>query len=218
MPLEPYKKKRDFKNTPEPAGDGAVATDGKLHFVIQKHQASHLHYDFRLENHGVLRSWAVPKGPSMDHAVKRLAMEVEDHPIDYQHFEGTIPEGNYGAGTVMIWDNGEYFVDEQLSAKDNDKKIAEDLAKGHLNFYLNGKKLHGKFTLFKLRGRKGNEWLLMKKTDEYANKPIPHENESVVSGRTLEEIGTQKTKTWKSNKAAARKPVEKKGAKVPKKK
>jgi bifunctional non-homologous end joining protein LigD len=170
MSLVKYKQKRSFTNTPEPAGGKAVANT--LKFVIQKHAASHLHYDFRLEMEGVLKSWAVPKGPSMDPAVKRLAMMVEDHPYDYRNFEGIIPEGNYGAGSVIIWDEGNYLPSEG-GATDKaaaDKDMRRQLHAGKLKFVLNGTKLKGEFVLIKSKGRGENAWLLMKTKDEYATK------------------------------------------------
>src|SRR5688500_16956864 len=149
MGLTTYKKKRSFKKTPEPAGGKAAGNE--LRFVIQKHAASHLHYDFRLEMRGVLKSWAVPKGPSMNPADKRLAMMVEDHPFDYKDFEGIIPKGNYGEGTVIIWDEGTY---ELTGAETNDKKAQEKellsaLHKGNLRITMHGKKLKGEFVLVK---------------------------------------------------------------------
>jgi bifunctional non-homologous end joining protein LigD len=203
MSLTPYRKKRNPKKTPEPF-TSHPSHNGSLHFVIQKHAASHLHYDFRLENHGVLKSWAVPKGISLDPSVKRLAMEVEDHPYDYRTFEGIIPPGNYGAGTVMVWDEGEYYADQNLSKEENEKLIAEQWKKGNLKFFLNGKKLKGNFALVKMRGRgKGNEWLILKKDDEFANKPIPHEDQSVQTGRTLEAISQKSKKVWISNRTSS---------------
>jgi bifunctional non-homologous end joining protein LigD len=198
MSLQPYRRKRNFKKTPEPSGR-KLHTNGVLHFVVQKHDASHLHFDFRLENHGVLKSWAVPKGISTDPQTRRLAIEVEDHPFDYRDFEGTIPEGNYGAGTVMVWDQGEYFVDPNLSKEENEKKIEEALRKGHLSFYLNGKKLHGAYTLVRLHGHgredgRKPQWFLIKKDDDFARKPIANEDESVATGRTLDEIAENKPK------------------------
>jgi bifunctional non-homologous end joining protein LigD len=174
--------------------------------VVLTHRASHLHYDFRLEMNGVLKSWAVPKGPSLDPADKRLAMQVEDHPVSYFDFEGIIPEGNYGAGTVMVWDVGTW---EPLGDAD------EMLAKGDLKFRLQGKKLNGEFVLAHMRGRrpgsKGNEWLLIKKKDE-AMQPgfnIDSLDYSVLTDRTLAEIGGDKNAAeWESNRKA---PV-KKGA------
>lgn len=167
MSLQLYNKKRDFKNTPEPSGK-LQKSKSKLSFVIQRHKASHLHYDFRLEIDGVLKSWAVPKGPSLNPHDKRLAMMVEDHPYNYRTFTGIIPEGNYGAGIVEIWDEG------QLSDLDNaDKKIAEKnlragLHAGNLKFRLHGKKLKGEFALVKLRGKQENAWLLIKHKDDFA--------------------------------------------------
>ena len=142
MALEEYQRKRRFQSTPEPPPK--LGKDEGHRFVVQKHQASHLHYDFRLEMEGVLKSWAVPKGPSLDPADKRLAMMVEDHPVDYLHFEGIIPEGNYGAGTVMVWDTGTW---EPLGDPN------ETLAKGDLKFRLKGKKLKGEFVLARMRTR-----------------------------------------------------------------
>src|SRR5271165_5715563 len=157
MGLTEYRHKRDFKKTPEPRGKRAVNSQRKLTFVIQKHNASHLHYDFRLELNGVLKSWAVPKGPDLDPANKRLAMQVEDHPLEYGGFEGTIPEGEYGGGTVMLWDNG---VWEPLG--DAKKGFRE----GHLKFKLHGEKLQGAWMLVRKGGRKSepNErrWFLFK--------------------------------------------------------
>jgi bifunctional non-homologous end joining protein LigD len=204
MSLEKYGKKRNFKKTSEPP-PYLGRHNGVLHFVIQKHAASHLHYDFRLESHGVLKSWAVPKGVSVNPKEKRLAMEVEDHPFDYKDFEGIIPPGNYGAGTVMVWDSGEYYVDPNLSKEENEKKIEEDIKKGHLKFYLNGQKLKGLYSLIKLHGKK-NQWLLIKKEDDYANKPIEHEDESVITHRTLEEIKENKKPTQKKKKELKRIP------------
>src|SRR5438552_13137098 len=159
--LETYNRKRHFERTPEP--EGKVAPGQQHRFVVQKHRASHLHYDFRLEMEGVLKSWAVPKGPSLNPADKRLAMQVEDHPVSYFHFEGIIPEGNYGAGTVMVWDTGTW---EPLG------DASELLSKGDLKFRLHGEKLKGEFVLAKMRSRrpgsKGTEWLLIKKKDESA--------------------------------------------------
>src|SRR6187551_1431349 len=151
MGLTKYKAKRSFKETPEPQGG---KTQGKqLRFVIQKHAASHLHYDFRLEMEGVLKSWAVPKGPSTDPKVKRLAMMVEDHPYNYRTFEGIIPKGNYGAGTVMVWDEGTYepLHDPSPNKKQNEKKLLQELHAGSLKFVMHGKKLKGEFALVKIK-------------------------------------------------------------------
>src|SRR3954471_24938367 len=156
MSLTLYKKKRDFKRTPEPRGK-REAKNKKLSFVIQRHDASHLHYDFRLEMEGVLKSWAVPKGPSLNPHDKRLAMMTEDHPFDYRTFEGTIPEGNYGAGEVIVWDNGTYEMVNDKNGRLKDP--LKSLEKGHLDFILDGKKLKGRFTLVK-KGRdyEDNAW------------------------------------------------------------
>jgi bifunctional non-homologous end joining protein LigD len=163
MTLRKYKEKRSFENTPEPKGSkskGAVAFPA---FCVQKHAASHLHYDFRLEHKGVLLSWAVPKGPSLDPADKRLAVHVEDHPLEYRHFEGVIPKGNYGAGTVEIWDEGKFATPDAANKKDVEKAIDVGLKKGHLTFILLGKKLKGSFNLVRLKDDKN--WLLIKGKD-----------------------------------------------------
>src|ERR1700752_4853941 len=173
MALEEYKRKRRFEETPEPPPK--VASKAGHRFVVQKHEATRLHYDFSLEREGVLKSWAVPKGPSLDPADKRLAMQVEDHPVSYFDFEGIIPEGNYGAGSVMVWDvgtwqplspvavNGKYKPGREAEAE-------EMLAKGDLKFRLNGRRLKGDFALVHIRsrrsGNKGTEWLLIKKHDD----------------------------------------------------
>jgi len=198
MPLEEYKKKRRFQETPEP--EGKVESGDRHRFVVQKHRASHLHYDFRLEMEGVLKSWAVPKGPSLNPADKRLAMQVEDHPVSYFHFEGIIPEGNYGAGTVMVWDTGTW---EPLG------NAHEMLNKGDLKFMLHGEKLKGEFVLARMRSRrpgaKGTEWLLIKKKDE-AMQPgfnIDKLDYSVLTQRSLKEIaGDAGSAEWESNRRA----------------
>jgi bifunctional non-homologous end joining protein LigD len=195
MALEEYKRKRDFKQTPEPPAK--VERGARRRFVVQKHRASRLHYDFRLEMEGVLKSWAVPKGPSLDPAEKRLAMQVEDHPVSYFDFEGIIPAGNYGAGTVMVWDMGTW--EPQGDA-------AEMLRKGDLKFRLNGKKLKGDFALVHMKSRrpgsKGTEWLLIKHRDAYVQEgyDIDKYDYSVLTKRTMDEIaGDQGSAEWKSS-------------------
>ncbi len=196
MALEEYKRKRDFKQTPEPPPK--VGKPGQRRFVVQKHRATRLHYDFRLEMEGVLKSWAVPKGPSLDPADKRLAMQVEDHPVSYFDFEGTIPAGNYGAGTVMVWDVGTW---EPLG------NASETLRKGDLKFSLNGKKLKGEFALVHIKSRrpdsKGTEWLLIKHRDAYVRPgfDIDKYDYSVLTNRTLKEIaGDAGSAEWTSSK------------------
>lgn len=201
MSLEKYKQKRTFTQTPEPAG--GKAADKVLHFVVQQHHASHLHYDFRLEMKGVLKSWAVPKGPSMDPEIKRLAMMVEDHPYDYKDFEGSIPAGNYGAGTVIVWDAGLYTPEEAAkgSKQQQTNDLLHQLHSGKLKFTLQGKKLKGNFALVKAPGRGDNAWLLMKLKDCYATtNDITLKNKSVLSGKTLEQVAKNPHKEWKSNK------------------
>lgn len=167
MTLAKYKTKRRFDETPEP--EGKVAKSKKLKtFVIQRHDASHLHYDFRLEAEGVLKSWAVPKGPSLNPADKRLAMMVEDHPVSYGTFEGVIPEGNYGAGFVDVWDHGTYEPVNEKSEVITEKEFLANLEKGSLKFRMKGRKLKGEFALVKMHGRGENTWLLIKHRDDHA--------------------------------------------------
>ncbi|MES2606136.1 MAG: non-homologous end-joining DNA ligase [Pseudomonadota bacterium] len=220
MTIKRYNEKRHFDETPEPAGK-TVDSAGKrpLRFVIQKHAASHLHYDFRLELNGVLLSWAVPKGPSLNPEDKRLAMHVEDHPIDYRSFEGTIPDGNYGAGTVMVWDEGTYCADPALSKADNVKQLNDGYKKGKLTFMLDGQKLQGEFSLVKMRGNdkygdKDNAWLLVKADDANAVRDgdVREDDKSATTGRTLQEIAAGKKENAKV-KAKARAPAKKRAAK-----
>ncbi|MGC2421127.1 MAG: DNA polymerase ligase N-terminal domain-containing protein [Candidatus Acidiferrales bacterium] len=187
MKLDEYRKKRRFGATPEPAGGSkAPKRSGDLIYVVQKHMATNLHYDFRLEWRGVLLSWAVPKGPSLDPAVKRLAMQTEDHPVEYANFEGVIPAGQYGGGTVMLWDRGTW----QAESPDVDAA----LEKGDVKFTLHGKKLRGSWVLVRTRGFGGSSsrsaWLLIKHRDEFASAKDVTQDEprSVKSGRLLAEI------------------------------
>ncbi len=199
MALEEYQRKRRFTDTPEPPPE--VEKNEGHRFVVQKHRATRLHYDFRLEMDGVLKSWAVPKGPSLDPADKRLAMAVEDHPVSYLKFEGIIPEGNYGAGTVMVWDIGTWEPVGDAHAM---------LAKGDLKFRLKGEKLQGEFVLAHMKSRrpgtKGNEWLLIKHRDDEVQPgyDIDKYDFSVLSKRSLDEIaGDRKSAEWKSSRPAA---------------
>lgn len=169
MSLKTYIKKRNFKNTPEPKGKEGKSS-AVLEFVVQRHKATRLHYDFRLEMEGVLKSWAVPKGPSMNPGDKRLAMMVEDHPFSYRTFKGIIPKGNYGAGIVEIWDHGVYMPIDEESNPISEKVALADLRKGHIKFFLNGRKLKGEFALVKMKTSEDNAWLLIKHNDEYAVK------------------------------------------------
>jgi len=204
-----YKEKRNFKSSSEPEG-GKVKGD-KLIFVIQLHAASRLHYDFRLEMEGVLKSWAVPKGPSTDPSVKRLAMMVEDHPYDYRDFEGTIPEGQYGAGTVIVWDQGTYEPIEKIKGKKSqDKHLLKQLKDGALKFVLQGKKLKGEWVLVRTK-QSENSWLLIKHKDEYATDAnITEKAKSVVSGKTLEQIEKAMASTNSTGETAAKKSAAKK--------
>jgi bifunctional non-homologous end joining protein LigD len=214
VPLEEYKRKRRFEETPEPPPK--LEKKSRHRFVVQKHRATRLHYDFRLEMEGVLKSWAVPKGPSLNPADKRLAMQVEDHPVSYFDFEGIIPEGNYGAGTVMVWDVGTW---EPLSPQPvNGKYVAgteaeasEMLKKGDLKFRLHGKKLNGDFALVHIKARrpgsKGTEWLLIKKHDEYAASgyDIDEYDTSALSKKTMAQIaGDEDAAEWRSSKKTSR--------------
>jgi bifunctional non-homologous end joining protein LigD len=187
--LHDYQKKRNLYRSGEPLAN-LQFSDQPLRFVIQKHQASHLHYDFRLELEGVLKSWAIPKGPSMDPLQKKLAIMVEDHPFEYRNFEGTIPEGNYGAGTVMIWDEGTYHIPGALNKTEAQNKFKQSIDKGHITFILDGLRIKGAFHLVKLnRAGLSNGWLLIKKKDQYASTdPFPNDVRSIRSGRTMEQI------------------------------
>lgn len=214
MALEEYKRKRRFSETPEPP---PKLEKSKGHrFVVQRHRATRLHYDFRLEMEGVLKSWAVPKGPSLNPGDKRLAMQVEDHPVSYFDFEGIIPEGNYGAGTVMVWDvgaweplspvpvNGEYVPGTEAEA-------AAMIKKGDLKFRLHGQRLNGDYALIHMKARrpgsKGNEWLMIKKADKYVDEKFDIEkyDKSVLSGQTMAQIaGDEGSAEWQSSKKASR--------------
>ncbi|REG96089.1 DNA ligase D [Flavobacterium aquicola] len=197
MSLQKYNQKRNFTATDEPQGK-VDRSESELIFVVQKHAASHLHYDFRLEMEGVLKSWAVPKGPSLDPEIKRLAMMVEDHPYSYKDFEGNIPEGNYGAGNVIVWDNGIYLPSDEDFKGTAENKLLADLAKGHLSFTLKGKKLKGDFSLVKLKGKQENAWLLIKKEDKYVSKDdILVKDKSVISKLSLDILEKQKAKNVK---------------------
>jgi bifunctional non-homologous end joining protein LigD len=214
MALEEYKRKRRFEETPEPPPK--VEKKSGHRFVVQKHRATRLHYDFRLEMDGVLKSWAVPKGPSLDPADKRLAMQVEDHPVSYFDFEGAIPEGNYGAGTVMVWDLGTWEPLSPQPAKGKyvpgtEAEAAAMLQKGDLKFRLHGQRLKGDFALIHMRARrpgsKGTEWLLIKKHDEYAVEgyDIEQYDSSALSKRSMAEIaGDKDSAEWKSSRPASR--------------
>src|SRR5215510_6525509 len=185
MALEEYARKRHFEKTPEPPPSKVSKKAAQApYFCVQRHDATRLHYDFRLEIDGVLKSWAVPKGPTLDPGVKRLAAHVEDHPVEYGDFEGTIPTGNYGAGSVMLWDAGTFELMGDLSG------VAQ-IEKGDLKFKLHGEKLAGEFALVHMKGRgKGNEWLLIKKRDAAAvpGWEVEDHATSVLSGRTQQEI------------------------------
>src|SRR5215813_7020017 len=197
MALEEYKKKRRFDETPEPPPK--LEKKSGHRFVVQKHDATRLHYDFRLEMEGVLKSWAVPKGPSLNPEDKRLAMMVEDHPYDYRTFEGIIPEGNYGAGTVIVWDEGTYEALESGSKKEQEKSLLQQLKKGSLKFRMHGKKLKGEFALVKLKNGEDNAWLLIKHRDEYATEEdITKKDKSVVSKKTIEQIEKSSKNYWES--------------------
>jgi len=196
-PLAEYNRKRDFSRTKEPSGTVPKARGKTLHFVIQKHEASHLHYDFRLELDGVMKSWAVPKGPSYDPSVRRLAMEVEDHPISYNTFEGTIPEGEYGGGTVMLWDRGTYEAEDGGGVE----SLRRGYEKGDLKILLHGKRLEGGWVLVRMQRPGRPQWLLIKHRDEHADPDrdvTAEETTSVVTKRTMEQIASGR-RVWHSN-------------------
>ena len=205
--LARYRQKRDFSRTREPSGahseKHAPSTGTTLAFVIQKHAASHLHFDLRLELDDVMKSWAVPKGPSLDPSVKRLAMQVEDHPMEYNKFEGTIPKGQYGGGTVMLWDRGSYSPDEIESGESESDAVRRGLRDGKLAFTFRGERLAGSFALVRTRRGEGRaQWLLIKHHDEtaYTGRDIVDDVvTSVASGRTMEEIAQSADAKWQSN-------------------
>src|ERR1700681_461748 len=193
--LSTYRKKRDFEKTTEPSGEAAIAPSKQRRFVIQKHDATQLHYDLRLEFDGVFKSWAVARGPSLDPHDKRLAVDVEDHPLDYGDFEGTIPKGQYGGGTGQLWDRGTRGCDDP----------ERGLKKGDLKFTLHGDKLHGSWLLVRMRndrsGGKRTNWLLIKQRDAFAKEgratSILDDDRSVASGRTMDQIAAGKGKAPK---------------------
>lgn len=193
MGLTEYKKKRDFSKTREPAGKPLPkAVKGATRFVIQKHDATRLHYDFRLEMDGVLKSWAVPKGLPWKQGEKHLAVEVEDHPVEYATFEGIIPKGQYGGGTVMLWDQGKYYV--------YGEKPLESLGKGRLHLVLDGKKAKGEWALIRIRGdSEKNQWLLLKATESVKPLSKKLDDQSVKSGRTMKQIAGEADAEWQSN-------------------
>lgn len=188
--LKEYHNKRDFSRTGEPTGGGQAASDKPI-FVIQKHDARTLHYDVRLEVDGVLKSWAVPKGPSTDPRERRLAIRTEDHPLEYAEFEGVIPEGEYGGGPIIVWDRGNY---RNLRAEKEDGSRAtmeQSLEQGKVEIWLEGQKLHGGYALIRTGKSEEEGWLLLKIRDDAVSvqqEPVQTEPESVLSGRTLEEI------------------------------
>ena len=213
-----YKRKRDFEKTAEPSGKPLKARGRHaLRFVIQKHAASHLHFDFRLELDGVMKSWAVPKGPSYDPGTRRLAMQVEDHPIEYNTFEGTIPKGQYGGGTVMLWDRGTYEAD----GGGGEDALREAYERGDLKIVMHGKRLRGGWVLVRMRRDEGGkaQWLLIKHRDDAADANydvVADETTSVSTGRTMEQITTGRSRVWDSNRdsdddeAGERKPARRK--------
>ena len=193
MNIKEYRTKRDFRRTSEPSGkSGGGSKDDDPIFVIQKHDASSLHYDFRLEVDGVLKSWAVPKGPSTDPSEKRLAVPTEDHPLEYSDFEGVIPEGEYGAGTVMVWDRGRY---ENITRKNGESQsMPEAIDNGHVLVRLHGDKISGGYALQRTGSGDDARWLLVKMDDDEADarrNPVSTEPDSAVSGRSLGEIAEQ---------------------------
>jgi bifunctional non-homologous end joining protein LigD len=208
--LTEYRRKRDFGKTAEPEGGKESpkrkAKAKKLEFVIQKHAASHLHYDLRLELDGVMKSWAVPKGPAPDPSIKRLAMQVEDHPMEYNTFEGTIPQGEYGGGTVMLWDRGTYEPEKG----EGEEGVREGYRKGDLKIVFHGKRMKGSWVLVRTRGWGSGSgkpsWLLIKHRDEHAEKGdalVERHLTSVVSKKTMEQIGgAVKKRVWHSNRSS----------------
>ena len=210
--LAEYRRKRDFTKTQEPSGGATAAGRSApkkraptLHFVVQKHAASQLHFDFRLELDGVMKSWAVPKGPSYDPSIRRLAMEVEDHPIEYNSFEGTIPQGEYGGGTVMLWDRGTY----EPESGDGVDALRDGYARGDLKFVLHGDRLKGGWVLVRMKRPGRPQWLLIKHRDEYATDTgdiVADATTSVTTGRTMDDIaGGKRRATAATQRGAPRK-------------
>lgn len=197
MALKDYNNKRKFDETTEPKGKTKKSKD-QLIFVIQRHAASRLHYDFRLEMEGVLKSWAVPKGPSLNPEDKRLAMMVEDHPYDYKDFEGNIPEGNYGAGQVEIWDSGTYEPLDETNKLSDEKELLKELKAGSLKFILHGKKLKGEFALVKMKNAENNAWLLIKHKDKFAEEKYDAEENTAKNSQVTKFL--EEKKSLKSNK------------------
>lgn len=197
--LVEYKRKRDFSKTREPEGRVSDSAKGTLRFVVQKHAASHLHFDFRLELNGVMKSWAVPKGPSYDPSVRRLAMQVEDHPIEYNTFEGIIPKGEYGGGTVMLWDRGTFGPE----AGGGEDAVRAGYDKGDLKITLHGKRLRGSWVLVRIRREAERaQWLLIKHRDRFADPDydvVAEVTTSVATGRTMEQIASGRSRVWNSN-------------------
>jgi bifunctional non-homologous end joining protein LigD len=205
QPLTEYRRKRNFAKTSEPAGGTKRRQTKRLRFVVQKHDARNLHFDFRLELDGVMKSWAVPKGPSYDPKVRRLAMQVEDHPIEYNAFEGTIPEGEYGAGTVMLWDRGTYEPEEG----GGEAAVREGLKRGDLKILVHGKRLKGGWVLVRTRrdARGRAQWLLIKHRDEVATDDydvVADVTTSVASGRTMDEIAERRVNARRTAAVASR--------------
>ncbi|WP_346236502.1 DNA polymerase ligase N-terminal domain-containing protein [Niabella insulamsoli] len=207
-PLKKYKEKRNFSSTSEPKGK--ISKAGKaLRFVVQRHAASRLHYDFRLEMEGVLKSWAVPKGPSLNPADKRLAMMVEDHPFDYRTFEGTIPAGNYGAGEVEIWDEGTYEALEQAPRKKDETILIKELKAGSIKIVMHGKKLKGEFALVKMKTEDAdNAWLLIKHKDTHAvTTKYNAEDFTRKNSKVTKAVAAKKARKSAPKKAAAKKKI-----------
>src|SRR4051794_22326296 len=209
MALTEYKRKRDFKKTREPVGKPVPKkVKGASRFVIQKHAASRLHYDFRLQMEGVLKSWALPKGLPWQQGQKHLAVEVEDHPIDYETFEGIIPQGQYGGGTVMVWDRGAYYVYGEQPVK--------SLREGKLHLVLAGEKAKGEWTLVRIRGREGekNQWLILKTGNDAKPPSQKLEDQSVKTGRTMKQIAAERDAEWESNREVDESPTSKFKARI----
>ncbi len=225
MSLTVYRRKRKFDQTPEPKADKKPKKSKALRFVVQKHAATRTHYDFRLELDGALLSWAVPKGPTLTSGDPRLAVHVEDHPIDYGDFEGVIPKGNYGAGTVMVWDAGTYVERGSTARADSEKAMRAGMEKGHVTFVLEGEKLRGEFALVKIKkkGAPPNGWLLIKKHDaEASRQDVTKQDRSCVTGRSMEEIAKAADSVWipgkgRAKQAPKRAPLKKPPRPAPKK-